>query len=126
MNGAGSDPSFGLKFYFDEHFRPAIVAGLRRQGVDCLTVQEDGWDGRSDVELLDRAAELGRVVVTNDSDFNELASERQRKGVYFAGIIKFSGGAGIGRAIDDLTLTAAVFSAEEMENSVQHLPLQSM
>lgn len=44
-----------LAFYMDEHIPKAITLGLRLRGVDVLTAQEDGKEGNSDSELLDRA-----------------------------------------------------------------------
>lgn len=43
-----------LAFYMDEHIPKAITLGLRLRGIDVLTAQEDGKEGNSDVELLDR------------------------------------------------------------------------
>jgi hypothetical protein len=58
--------------YADEHFPVPAVAELRRLGHDVLTIQEDGHAGlkRPDAEVLRRATELGRVVLTlNRRDF---------------------------------------------------------
>jgi len=52
----------------DVHVRWAITAGLRRRGVDVLTVQEDGAARFEDPALLDRATQLGRVLVSQDDD----------------------------------------------------------
>lgn len=53
----------------DEHVPRAITEGVRRRGVDVLTVQADDAGGSDDVVVLDRAMVLSRVVVTNDDDF---------------------------------------------------------
>lgn len=76
-----------LTLYMDEHVEGAITAGLRQRGVDVLTVQGDGRDQSSDSAVLDRAAELGRVVVTRDRDFLIEAAFRQHHGISFAGVI---------------------------------------
>lgn len=58
--------------YADEHFPAQTVAELRRLGHDILTIQEDGHAGLKwpDVEVLRRAAQLGRAVLTlNRRDF---------------------------------------------------------
>jgi predicted nuclease of predicted toxin-antitoxin system len=57
----------------DENIDPAVVAGLRQLGLDVWDVCESGWQGRSDVELLRRAFQERRVIVTHDSDFGTLA-----------------------------------------------------
>ena len=41
-----------LKFYLDEHIHSAIAQGLRRRGVDVMTVQDAGRTGLSDREQL--------------------------------------------------------------------------
>lgn len=58
--------------YSDEHFPAQVVAALRRLGHDVRTIQEDGQAGLKwpDSEILRRATELGRTVVTlNRRDF---------------------------------------------------------
>lgn len=57
-----------LKLYMDEHMPRAVTVGLRLRGVDVLTVQEDARGGADDPAVLDRATELGRLLVTQDVD----------------------------------------------------------
>ncbi|HTI49688.1 MAG TPA: DUF5615 family PIN-like protein, partial [Planctomycetaceae bacterium] len=59
----------------DHHVNSAIIAGLRRRGINVLTVFEDGFDHRPDEEVLARASELGRVIFAQDVDFIALADE---------------------------------------------------
>lgn len=70
------------RFYTDEHISKAVVAALRTNGVDVLTVPEAGTLGASDDEHLQRATGDGRVLVTQDRDFLRLAAA----GVRHAGI----------------------------------------
>jgi predicted nuclease of predicted toxin-antitoxin system len=58
-----------LKFYVDEHVPRAVTIGLRLRGVDVMTIQEDARRGLPDPAVLDRATELGRLLVTRDEDF---------------------------------------------------------
>ena len=37
-----------MKFYLDDHIPKGVVEGLRRRGVDVLTVQEADRSGDSD------------------------------------------------------------------------------
>jgi predicted nuclease of predicted toxin-antitoxin system len=53
-----------IRLYVDEHVPWAAVVALRKRGVDVLTTQEDQRSGESDVELMDRALHLDRVLVT--------------------------------------------------------------
>ena len=61
----------------DEQVPKPITVGLRQRGVDVLTVQEDNRTGVPDPILLDRAAELGRVIFSQDDDFLTEAHRRQ-------------------------------------------------
>ena len=44
-----------VSFITDEHLPKAIAQGLRRRGVDVVTVAEAGMLGASDERLLQRA-----------------------------------------------------------------------
>lgn len=58
-----------IAFYMDEQVSRKITKGLHAIEVDALTIQEDGFDGMPDVDILDRASHLSRVVVTYDHHF---------------------------------------------------------
>jgi hypothetical protein len=113
-----------LKLYMDEHVPSAITTGLRRRGVDVLTVQEDGRESEDDPVLLDRASELGRVMFTRDIDFLEEATRRQRSGETFAGVTyAHQLRVRIGQCVKDLEILAGACEADELASRVQHLPL---
>jgi len=57
----------------DENIHPQVVQALAAIGKDVVSVLEQGLGGHADHELLRRARELGRVVLTHDSDFGALA-----------------------------------------------------
>jgi len=57
----------------DENVDPDVVVELRSRGFDVGDVCENGWQGRTDAELLRQAVAEGRIVVTHDSDFGTLA-----------------------------------------------------
>ena len=57
---------FGL--YLDEHIPRQIAVALRLRGIDILTIQEDQRRGEVDTVLIDRAAELDRVIFSFDTD----------------------------------------------------------
>jgi predicted nuclease of predicted toxin-antitoxin system len=108
----------------DENVPLAITEGLRRRGVDILTVQEDGRRGYPDPILLDRAMELGRVMFSQDEDFPIEASRRQAEGIKFAGVIYARQTAvSIGDCVRSLELIAKVAELEDFLNQVQYLPL---
>ncbi len=120
MSAGESPTAVGVWFYCDEHVPSAVVDRLREQGVDCLTVQQDDRGGLADAAVLDRAGELGRVVLTSDADFARIAHQRQRDGVPFAGVVKLNDPAAAGA---DLLVLAACFGPDDMANRIEYLPL---
>lgn len=108
----------------DEHVPRAITEGVKRCGVDVLTVQADGATGSEDSDVLDRAMLLGRVVVTNDEDFHVQASRRQRAREPFAGVIYVDlNWITIGQSIKDLELIGIAGEPSDLANRVEYLPL---
>lgn len=106
-----------IRFYLDEHIPAAVAEGLRRRGVDSLTVQEAGRSGLSDPEQLAFARNAGRVIVTMDSDFLVLASQ----GVSHAGIAYAKPNRSIGDLITASMLLFEVLTSAEMANHVEFL-----
>lgn len=113
-----------VSFYLDEHIPRAITNGLRLRGVDVLTAQEDGRSGASDADLLDRATELGRILVTFDDDLLTEAATRQRSGESFSGVIYGHPlSLPIGVAVRDLEIIAKVLEPAEVKGQVIFIPL---
>jgi len=113
-----------LRLYMNHHVRSAITQGLRRRGVDVLTAYEDGAAEFDDERLLERAAELDRVVFTHDDDFLGIADRWQQAGRLFPGLVyAHQLSVTIGKAIGDLELIAKTSDSEELRNKVQFLPL---
>jgi predicted nuclease of predicted toxin-antitoxin system len=56
----------------DENIHPDLVAKLRGAGKDVRTVHEEGLTGARDLDVLARARQQGRVVLTHDGDFGTL------------------------------------------------------
>ncbi len=113
-----------LRYYMDVHIPAAITESLRRRGVDVLTSQEDGTREVTDELLLQRAAELGRVLFSQDQDLLRIAHQRQSSHEAFPGLV-FSPqrGASVGRLIDELELIAKCARRDEAANQVIYLPL---
>lgn len=90
-----------------------------------MTVQQDGYVGRNDRDVLDRAAALGRMIFTNDTDFLQEATRHIAAGSLFAGIIYAHPlRVSIGQCVLDLELLAAAGTADELIGRVTYLPLQ--
>ena len=67
----------------DENIHPEVIAYLQRAGFEVASIAEQGKFGLSDVEVLDQATSLDRVVLTHDSDFGRLALSGRK----FVGVI---------------------------------------
>ena len=113
-----------LAFYMDVHVPEAITEGLRGKGIDVLTAQKDETTEWSDSELIDRATQLNRILVSHDADMLIESKVRQESGQPFSGVVyghqlKLT----IGKAVLNLELIANVMTAEEMANQVVRIPL---
>ena len=98
----------------DENVHGAITRGLRQRGVDVLTVQEEGLEETPDPQVLDRAGELGRVLVSQDTDLLIEAARRQRAGETFIGVIYAAQDPpALGRYIEDLEVIAKATDLDE-------------
>ena len=50
-----------------------VIEFLREQGVDVVDGREENWDEHEDRDILRKAHEMNRFVLTHDSDFGTLA-----------------------------------------------------
>ena len=113
-----------IALYMDEHVPRAITNGLRMRDVDVITAQEDGRAGADDTSLLNRAAELTRALFSQDDDLLAEATQRQREGIQFCGVIyahqlRIS----IGLCIENLEIIAKAGELQDIEGRVEYLPL---
>ena len=113
-----------IRLYMDHNVPRAISDGLRARGVDVITSFEDGTNELDDPVLLDRAAELGRVLFTRDYNLLQEATARQRNEILFSGVIyAHQLRVSIGVCIRDLEIIAKVGEPEDLKNSIEYLPL---
>ena len=113
-----------IALYMNANVPRAVTNGLRLRGVDVLTAQQDGSAGLSDSELLDRAGTLQRVVFTFDDDLLAIATQRQREGIPFLGIIYVHPlHISIGNCIYDLEVIARAAEIGDLANRTEFLPL---
>ena len=107
-----------MRFYLDEHIPKGVVEGLRRRGVNVLTVQEAGRSGDSDEKQSAFAVREGRVLVTFDDDFLKLDAT----GVPHAGIVfSQTGRRTVGEMIENLMLLSSVIEPSEMKNHIEFI-----
>lgn len=113
-----------VRLYFDHNVSHAVAVGLRLIGVDVLTAFDDNAHQLADPDLLSRATQLGRVLMTHDDDLLVEASRRLKAGIDFAGVIfthqlRLSAG----ELIEELEMVAKASTAHEYQNRVLYLPL---
>ena len=114
-----------LQLYMDVLVPGAVTSGLRHRGVDVLTAQEDGYDGRDDEDLLDRATELRRIIFTQDHDFFTAAARRQRSSELFSGVFfAAQGRLSYRQCIEELELVAKCCDWAEWAGQINSIPLE--
>jgi predicted nuclease of predicted toxin-antitoxin system len=106
-----------IKFYFDEHVPKVVAKGLKRRGVDVLTVVDADLLGATDEEHLEKAKLEKRVIFTQDDDFLRLHAI----GKEHAGIIYAHQGKAIGELISKLMLIYQILDEKDMINHVEYL-----
>ncbi len=74
------------RYFADECVAAEVVQGLRSEGLDVVYAKEV-CPGKGDSEVLRLAAEAGRILVTDDLGFGELAV---RRGQPAAGVVILS------------------------------------
>lgn len=106
-----------IQYYLDEHIAGAVANGLRRRGIDVLTLTEAGMLGAGDEEHFTFAREQARTIVTHDDDFLRLAAQSEEH----AGVVYIPQRRSIGDVIRGLTLIAEVLGAEGMRGHIEFL-----
>jgi uncharacterized protein with PIN domain len=109
--------AISIKFYTDEHVHPAVIAGLRRRGVDVLSCKEANMLSASDEEHLKLANIENRVIFTQDDDFLKFHAKQ----ILHKGIVYAHQRTPIGQIIQGLMLISQVLDASEMENHIEFI-----
>ena len=108
----------------DVHVPRAITRALVLRGVDVLTAQMDDAARMPDAELLDRAAQMRRVLFSQDEDLLAEATLRQRPRPFLAGnVYDHQLDITIGQCVADLEMRAQCGTPEDFANRVEFLPL---
>lgn len=106
-----------VRYFTDEHIAPAVASGLRKRGVDVLTIAEAGLLGAEDEDLLRFVGDEERVIVTQDRDFLQIAAQHGDP----PGIVYAPQGRSIGEIVRLLDLLAQVSDAEEMQGRIEYI-----
>jgi hypothetical protein len=115
-----------LALLTDENFKEQIVTGLRRRlrDLDITTARATGLLGKADPQVLERAAEEDRVLLTHDTrTMKGFAYERVERGLPMPGVVEVPDLLQIGRAIEDLILIASLIEPDDIRARVLRLPL---
>lgn len=110
------------KFYVDENVPIAVSKGLKRRGMDILTVQEAKLLSKNDREQLQYAFQQQRVIITHDSDFLILVRKEKIK---HQGILFFTRQVGIGEAIEEIERVWLTYPEEDLRGIVLFLPMKT-
>src|SRR5258708_882989 len=113
------------RFQADADFNQKIVAGLKRRepAVDFQDARVGGVIGVRDPEVLPRAAESGRILISNDRRTMVAHFERFIESRSSPGLVIVPQDLDIGSAIEDLLVMWAASESEEWQNRVGYLPL---
>ena len=113
------------KFLGDVNLNRRIVEGiLRRKSLaDFQLAEEPELSGKSDLEVLETAASLQRILVTHDrktmpNAFGKFVERRES-----SGLLIIPQKMGLRAAIEELLLIWAASEAEEWINQMATLPL---
>jgi hypothetical protein len=106
-----------VAFYMDEHVPEAVTEGLRRRGVEVLTVQEAQRCAADDDQHREIAAKEGCVIFTQDADFLRFHAA----GIPHRGIVYAPQHTPIRSIVQGLMLIHNVLTPEDMANHVEFL-----
>jgi len=114
-----------LRLLSDENFNGNIVRGLflRQPNLDLLRVQDVNLLNVDDPEILEWAANNGRILLTHDrATMPDFAYERLSKNQSMAGMFVVNDRMAVRQAIDDLLLIVDVTEQTEWKSQILYLP----
>jgi len=106
-----------IRFYTDEHIATAVIRGIRRHGIEVLSVPDTGMFGATDDEHFMRAQADGRVIITQDQDFLAIAANNPGHG----GIIFAAQSVRIGAMIAGVVRIHQTLDPPDMIGRVEYL-----
>lgn len=115
-----------IRILLDQNFDHRISRGLLRRisDLDIESTERLGIKGFKDDSVLTVAAELERVVLTQDKKtFPQFAYKKIGAGEKMLGLVVVPDSVPIGEAIEQLELLIHCSSDDEWENSVIRLPI---
>ncbi|MEX2316117.1 MAG: DUF5615 family PIN-like protein [Pirellulales bacterium] len=116
-----------IPYLADEDFNGRIVRGLflREPQIDLVRVQDVDLLGADDPQILNWAADNGRVLLTHDiRSMPRYVKSLVSNGQHVAGVFIVDDRARIGTCIDDLLLIAECSELGEWRDQVFYVPLK--
>jgi len=81
----------GFRFLCDENVNHKVVQALQRRGIDATHVRDLGMLSSSDTEIIERALEEDRIILTRDySDFGTHVVMQHSEGMDSPGVLFIS------------------------------------
>jgi len=114
-----------LRLLIDQDLDHDILRGLIRRipRLDAVTVLEIGMSKATDTQLLSRAAQEGRIIITHDrKTMPGHAADLIGLGKNIAGVFVVPRSLPLRQAIEDLELMITCTGNEEWVNVIRYLP----
>jgi hypothetical protein len=114
-----------IRFLADADLNQAIVTGVRQRetALDFMTATEANLEGHGDPDVLEFAANHGRILVSHDTSTMPVHfSARLRSGRTSPGIFLARQRASVGQIIEALLLVWSASSPEEWAGQIHYLP----
>lgn len=115
-----------LRLMADEDLSGHIIRGIFRllPELDLVRIQDIGLLSASDADILEAAADDGRMLITHDAKtMPKHAYDRVRSGKPMPGVIVCPQNLAIGIAVQDVALLAECSHEGEWQNKVIYLPI---
>jgi predicted nuclease of predicted toxin-antitoxin system len=115
-----------VRLLVDENFNQHLVRALRRERpqLDVVIAQDVGLGATPDPEILQWAAEQGRVVLTHDvQTFVDYAYQRVAAGLPMPGVMMVRSSPNLGRLVEDLLILIECSADDEINGQVIYVPL---
>ena len=115
-----------IKLLTDEDFSHRAIRGVRLKlpNIDLVTVQQAGLRTASDKNVLQFAAETGRVLLSHDEHtMLAAASRRVRQNLPMPGLLLAPQQTPVGRLVTAVVLIAECSRQNEWLNRIEYLPL---
>lgn len=116
-----------IRFIADENFDNDIIRGVFRRNtkIDLVRVQDIGLLGANDEDVLDRAANESRILLTHDArTIPKFAFQRIEQGFLMPGVFVVPKDVPVGIVAADILLIAELSLPDEWEGQVRYLPLR--